>query len=132
MTKLLLVAFTFFGFSAFANPQVYDLKMELFINGKHISSPRIITRGNETASISQKTDTEESFIDVIATEGEIDGNKGILMNFVVGLIGKDGKRKILSNPRILTRENEKAEIKVGNNRDADAMSISVIAKRKTF
>lgn len=132
MTKIALVAAAFVGSTAFAGSPGYDLKMELSINGKHISSPRVITKDGVVATITQKTNTEESFIEVIASEGEVQGNKGIMMKFVIGVIGKDGERIIVSQPQILARENVKAEIKEGQNGDKETLSLSVVAKRKVL
>lgn len=71
-------------------------------------------------------------IEVIASEGEVQGNKGIMMKFVIGVIGKDGERIIVSQPQILARENVKAEIKEGQNGDKETLSLSVVAKRKVL
>ena len=76
MTKLILVAFAFAGSTAIASTPGYDLKIELSMNGKRISSPHVIAKAGETATFTEKTNTEERFIEVIATEGEIQGNKG--------------------------------------------------------
>ncbi|MFV8250539.1 hypothetical protein [Bdellovibrio bacteriovorus] len=128
--KLLGLALLMASSSAFASTNGYDLKMHLSLNGKHISSPRIIVKAGETATITQKTNTEETFIEVVATEGEIQNNKGILMNLVVGTIGRDGKRTVISKPQILTKENSPASIQV-SGKDGE-VSLSVVAKRRTL
>lgn len=129
--KLVAIALAFIGSSAFASTNGYDLKMDLSLNGKHISSPRVIVKAGETATITQKTDTEESFIEVVATEGSIQNHKGILMNFVVGVIGKNGERTIKAKPQVLAKENEAAQITVGEN-NGDEVSLSVVANRKSL
>lgn len=128
--KLLGLALIMVGSSAFGATNGYDLKMELSMNGKHVSSPRVIVKAGETATVTQKTDTEETFIEVVATEGEIQNNKGILMKMVVGTISSDGQRTIVSRPQILAKENEQALIQVGD-KDGE-MSLSVVAKRKSL
>ena len=123
---LLLLA----GSSALA-AKGYDLKMDLSLNGKHVSSPRLIVKAGETASISQKTDTEESFIEVVATEGSIQNHQSILMNFIVGVIDQNGQIVIKAKPQILANENEAAQITVGEN-NGDEISLSVVATRKSL
>ncbi len=129
--KMLVTVLAFVGSSAFAATNGYDLKMDLSLNGKHVSSPRVIVKAGETATVTQKTDTEESFIEVVATEGSIQNHEGILMNFVVGVIGKNGERTIKAKPQVLAKENEPALITVGE-KNGEEVSLSVVANRKAL
>lgn len=129
--KMLMAALLFVGISAFASTGGYDLKMDLSLNGKLVSSPRMIVKAGEKAMITQSNNSEESFIEVTAKEGPIQNHKGILMNFVVGTVGKDGKRTVLSEPQILAKENEPAQITV-DEANGSKMSLSVVAKRKSL
>ncbi len=133
MNKLVLGVVTLLASTAFANTNGYELKMDVSMNGKHISSPRVVTKSGEMATITQKNETEESFIEVITEEGELQGHKGILMKFTVGLIGANGKRTIVSRPQILALENEPAQISVGKkDGGAEQLSLSVVAKRRVL
>lgn len=118
------------GFSAATNG--YDFKIELSFNGKHISSPPFFVKENELKTVIQETDTEVVFIEVIASEGEIQNHKGILMKFTVGMIGKDGQRTTISKPQILANESEQAQINVGKSGGSENLALSVVAKRKSF
>ncbi len=129
--KLIAIVLAFIGSSAFASVKSYDLKMNLSLNGKHTSSPRVLVKAGETATITQKTETEESFIEVVVTEGSVQNHKGILMNFVVGVIGKNGERTIKAKPQVLAKENELAQITIGENK-GDEVFLSVVAKRKSL
>jgi hypothetical protein len=129
--KLVAIVLAFIGSSAFASTNGYDLKMDLSLNGKLVSSPRLIVKAGETAYINQKTDTEESFIEVVASEGSIQNHQGILMNFIVGVIDQNGQRVIKAKPQILANENEAAQITVGEN-NGDEISLSVVATRKSL
>lgn len=129
--KLVAIILAFMGSSAFAFTNAYDLKMDLSINGKHVSSPHIFVKAGEMGSVSQKTDTEENFIEVIATEGQVQNQKGIMMNFTVGYIGKNGERTVVSTPQILAKENEPALFTVGQKNGTE-LSLSVVAKRKSL
>lgn len=115
----------------------YDIKMDLSLNGKVISSPQIIAKDGEVASITSGTEDGEHFIEVTAIEESILGNKGIMMTFVMGKIEKDGQRIILSKPQLFAKENQKSEVvvepiaeQVDGGVGQEMLSLSVIAKRK--
>lgn len=110
----------------------YGLEMELSLNGKVISAPQINTKVGETSFITQKTDSEESFIEVTAIDGSILGNDGIMMTFVVGTIDKDGNRVITSKPQIFAKENTHSEVTVEQDGGKETLSLSVLAKRKSL
>lgn len=131
--KLTALIFCFFiASSAFASTNGYDLKMEVSMNGKHVSSPRVITKEGETASITQDSNGNKMFVEVVATEKPTDNKKAIHMNFVVGTISPTGEKKIEATPQIITMENEKATISVGNKKGKSDFSLTVIAKRKAL
>jgi type II secretory pathway component GspD/PulD (secretin) len=121
-----------FSSSAFATSAGYEMKMDLSINGKLVSSPRVIALAGEKASVTQRLEKSKNgtFIEVVATEdqGEF---KGILMKFVVGTIDRDGKKTILATPSIIATENEKAEVSVSDNGKQE-YALSVIASRKSL
>ena len=110
----------------------YGLEMELSLNGKVISAPQINTKVGATSFVTQKTDTEESFIEVTAIDGSILGNEGIMMTFVVGTIDKDGNRTITSKPGLFAKENTHSEVTVEQEQGKETLSLSVLAKRKTL
>ncbi len=110
----------------------YGLEMELSLNGKVISAPQINTKVGATSFFTQKTDTEESFIEVTAIDGSILGNEGIMMTFVVGTIDKDGNRIITSKPQIFAKENTHSEVTVEQEQGKEKLSLSVLAKRKAL
>lgn len=132
MAKMFLTLCLFVGSSAFATIKEYDLKMDLFMNGKKVSSPRIAVRPGEVGNIIQESDNEKNFIDVIATEGSYQNHHGILLDMIIGAIDKAGKRTILAKPRILTNENEPAQISVGEENGKKNLSLTVVTQRKTL
>ncbi len=135
---------TFTGFSALiflastsiaapiAPPNGYDLKLKLTMNGKIISSPHILTKAGEPATITQQTETQNNFIEVTAIDESILGNDGIMMTFVVGTIDNEGQRTILSKPQVFAKENKKSEIMIEQGDTKDMLSLTVVAKRKTL
>lgn len=110
----------------------YGLEMELSMNGKVISAPQINTKVGETSLITQKTDSEENFIEVTAIDGSILGNEGIMMTFVVGTIDKHGNRTITSKPGLFAKENTHSEVTVEQDGGKETLSLSVLAKRKSL
>lgn len=130
--KLLVASVLVMSNSLFASSNGYDLKMEMSLNAKTISSPRIVVKENQTGSITQKTDTEENFIEVTASEGQVGKNKGILMKFTIGSVLKNGQRTILSEPQILAKENEPAKILIDDGHGGEELSLTVIAKRTSL
>ncbi len=114
--------------SALANTGGYDLNIELSMNGKHISSPHVIAKEGETASVIQQIDGEKIFMDVITTERPTD--KGISMKFVVGKISATGEKEIISTPQVIALENEKAQISVRSKKER--VSLTVVASRKAL
>ncbi|MFZ4403033.1 MAG: hypothetical protein ACOYOK_02930 [Pseudobdellovibrionaceae bacterium] len=130
--KMIVIALAFIGSTALASAKGYDLKIDFSLNGKHISSPRLIVKAGEVASISQTTANQEGFfIDVTANESAVQSHKGILMKFVVGVIEKNGQRTIKAKPQILAKENEPAQITVGEN-NKDEVALSVLVHRKSL
>ena len=54
------------------------------------------------------------------------------MKFKVGHILKDGSRKIISRPTILSQAGEEASITIGEEGKKEEMNLKVIATRKTL
>jgi type II secretory pathway component GspD/PulD (secretin) len=132
MAKSVLAFCLFIGSTALASGKAYDLKLNVSIEGKIISTPRIIVKEGETGSITQDGADGKTYIEVVATEGSIENHKGILMNFVVAKIGADGKKQILGKPRILAKENERAMLMVGDENGKETLSMAIVAKRKVL
>lgn len=131
--KLFVFGMFLFCSSVFASSKGYELKMELSLGGKPATSSQVMVKEGEVATITQKTETDETFIEVVAREHTSKDRKTILMNFTVGTIGKDGVRKIISTPRVITNENEAAQISVHDDANKSSeLSLSVVVKRKTF
>lgn len=133
MGKLLVAVACLFSVSAFASEKAFDLKMDLSIEGKHVSSPRIVVKEGEKGTITQESNGEKSFIEVVAKEEKApNGKQAIHMTFVVGKIATDGTRTIVSQPQIISIPNEKAQITVGENGKPEVISLSVIANKTTL
>ena len=131
MKYLVLGALTFLSFSSFANQKAFELSMDLSIGGKHVASPHVVTRPNETSKVFYKTDGGEFFLEVIASDASSKKDDNILMNFVIGQIDKDGQRKVLATPQIITGK-DKAEVTVGFTEEKDQVSLAVVARKTSL
>ena len=129
--KLFTALFVFlFSTTLMAATNIYELKMNFSIDGKNISSTTIIVEDGKIGTVVQENKKEKNFFEVVATEGEINGNKGILMNFKVGHILKDGSKKILFSPRLLSKNGQEASVTVGDEKTKEEMTLKVTAKRR--
>lgn len=115
--------------AAFASGKVYDVKAELSMNGKMVSSPRFLVAEGTKASVTEQSDARTTFIDLTATESTSKTSPGITMDFVVGFEAKDGTRTILSRPKILAAERERAVIMV-KDEQGEEISLAVIAQTR--
>lgn len=133
---LFLILISPYSNAAIRSTKAFDLDMQLSLNGKLVSSPRVLAKNGETALITQTVDgdDEQSFIEITALDGSILGNDGIMMTFTVGKIGPNGERKILSKPQVFAQENQKAEVTVeqvdGDNKEM--LSLTVLAKSRNL
>lgn len=127
--KGILASVCLFSISVYAAPATYNLKMDLALNGKAVSSPQVIVTEGEMATVTQEKDGVKSFIDVVATDATEKDFKGIMIKFTVGYVGKDGKRTIVSKPQILAKENSPAKIQVGQA-GKESVSLTVLAQRQ--
>ncbi len=133
MKQLLLTLICLISVSVFANQKTFDLKIDFSIDGKHVSSPRIVVKEGEKGTITQDVDGYQTFIDVVAKEEQSpSGQSAIRMNFVIGKIALDGTRKIVSQPQIISIPNEEAQITVGQSGKSETLSLSVIATTTTL
>lgn len=131
--KALVLGLLLISSQAFATTNGYDLKMDLSLNGKKISSPRLYVKEGEVASIEQKNNTDSSYIEVKATESIVDKKKRIKMNFTVGIVDKFGQKVITSKSNVIAKENETVKVVLSENEDnSKHLSLSIVAKRKSL
>jgi C4-type Zn-finger protein len=132
MLKLVLGFFLIMS-SAFAGTSGYDLKFDISLNGKHISSPRIYVVEGAVAAIEQKNSTDSSYIEVKATETMVSNKKRIKINFTLGVVDNFGQKTVISKQNIIAKENELVKITLNENEDnSKHLALSVVAKRKSL
>jgi O-glycosyl hydrolase len=112
--------------------------MDLSLNGKHFSSPRLhvqegVVGSVETTSKDKTGYLVSNYIDVKATEILVSNKKRIKMNFTVGILDKTGQKVVTSKSNIIARENENVKITLSENEDSSKhLVLSVVAKRKSL
>lgn len=132
MKKQIIFLLYIISFNLLAESKnTYDVKIDLSLNGKYISSPRIILNENQEGNLKQKDETgKEHFIDLIIQHKETKIVKnGVLMKFAIGTMEK-GVKKIVAKPHLFTRENQSAEISQSDEKGKENISIKVIAIKK--
>ncbi len=130
MKQFILFFVLLSGISVHASTNGYKLKLNLLVDSTDAAAVEMEVKSGKTASYNQVNGGITNFIDVIASEGTVNGNKGILMKFVVGTHGPDGKKTILGSPQILTQENEETKVMVSGNEQKPGFELSVLAYRK--
>jgi hypothetical protein len=108
-----------FPMIASAAVRKYDLNLAYSLEEGPESKSKIIVQEGKTATMRKA----EQFVEVVAEEGIIADRKGILLSFNVGTVGEDGKRTILTQPKLLVKENEEAKITI------DEFALAVTANR---
>ena len=101
------------------------------LDSKVVASPRIVVQEGKVETLTQESGDNKTFFEIVASEGEIQGNRGILLKFKIGLIKNDGSRTIISQPQILAKSGKEAHITVGQD-DKEEMTLKVIATRKNL
>jgi hypothetical protein len=129
--KALLALAIAYSAQAWASQNTYKLDMKLSVDGKHTASPKMIVKEGETATITQQSKNQKTFIEVIAKEGKIKDQNGIIMNMIIGTMNKDGSRKTLSKPMVFVKDGEKAEFSM-NDDASHGVSLSILAKRQNL
>ena len=119
--------------SLFANPKfTYQIRTEVYIDGKLISSPTIITREGETASISQnaQNETENNLtVGMVATEQPtLSGKDGILLKLNVEY--KNGIHSGRFNSEVLTASGKQATVKPNSGTSSEGVELKITATRQ--
>ena len=110
----------------------YELHMEVSVDGKPVSSPHLIVRRGERATLVQTTRAGSQSIEVIATEGTVEEHPGILLQFSISSVDHRG-HSVVAHPQILARAGAPARItEKGPETGGALLSLSVTAERKQF
>ncbi len=129
MKLVLSILLSFFSISAFA-VNGYKLKMNVLLNGKIVSSPEVVVEQGKKATLTQedsKTNLKTN-ISILAKEGEIQGNKGILLDLEIAhLVGKN--KKIVTTPQLLVSEGKEALFETANINGSEKFELKVIATK---
>jgi type II secretory pathway component GspD/PulD (secretin) len=99
--------------SAQATTQNIRLDMKLSVNGQLVSSPHMITRNGEKATIQQSLGDQgdEFVIESLSSGEQVDLQQAVLMKFRVSL-HQGGHVVTLAQPQIVALNGEQAEVSV--------------------
>lgn len=61
MGKILAAMICLYSLSAFANEKLFDLKMDLSLDGKHVSSTRLVIKEGEKGTVTRESNGEKKF-----------------------------------------------------------------------
>jgi hypothetical protein len=121
------------GNSLFASENVFNLKMDLIIEGKHVSSASLEVNEGKKGIVTQDNNGIKHFIEVVAHEKmTADNQETIHMNFIIGKIAEDGSRVILTEPEVIASPNKKAHFYVKRDDQTDFVGLKFIAKKVSF
>ena len=107
----------------------YRLEMEISKNGKVISKPKVIVVKGEKATIIQSQKEQSTEIDMVATEGEIMGRKGILLDLEIFDKDKNLKKEMISKAELLLDSGKEAFFEIGDTLSDEKLSFKVKATR---
>jgi hypothetical protein len=126
---LATIGFSLLSISAYAKkPHAYDIDMQLSASGKVLAAPRLTISEGSKASISERADSGDIFLEITAQEAS--PNKGILMQFAYGTVGASGERKVLARPQLIALENFSSELKFDS--EGEPLRLRVTARQSTF
>jgi hypothetical protein len=130
MKFALAIAASLLSLQCFANTRAFDIKAAVSIDGKLISSPHIVTKPNELASISQKIEgNKEILIEMTASDFTSKETKdGIIIKFTLSEISA-GKKTAIAKPQIITTPGQSAEVTEEKAPNIESVNVKVIATR---
>ena len=123
MTKMIMALTFLYSITAFSS-KMYQLEMSLFIDGKLASQAKVIVGPEKKGTFTHTDDTE---ISILAREGEVQGNTGILLDLNIRYKNDDTGRLITSRPQILVHEGKRASFEVVNDSLAQELALELLA-----
>lgn len=130
MKVIIWFTLSLFAATALAAPHQYKIETQIFIDGKIVSSPKVITLENKAAEMTQVSENpyKQLKMKVIASENSANKIKdGISMKFDIDYI-TEGKT-IQSSPHILVQSGKEAIITVGD-KNGTRIELKVTATRE--
>lgn len=115
-TVLFLVLFTN---AIFAETNEFDIHARLFVDGRLVSTPRVLALPGESAELSTMSDTVPDKIDVriVATDDNDKSEDGIFLKFNVYY--RRGNRIIEASPAILVKPGVPTTVTLADKKGAD-------------
>lgn len=108
----------------------FDISLELFQEGRKVSSPHLTLEEGKHGTIRQGNGETENFIEVLATSTK---DNAIEMKFKVGYRTEIGEVKVIAQPTIVAKDGEPAKVEFSQSPGKPAdLTLSVLAKKVTL
>lgn len=129
MKAIILITVCLVSVQTFANTKGFDVKTEITVDRKLVSSPRIIVAPGVMASMSHKDETSKEMIVEMVASDYLSGKNsdGILTKFKVSS-NKGGKRTVIATPQFISISGQEAEISVTQNK-SETFRMKITATR---
>jgi len=115
--------------SAFAlsSENTYQLNLEVKMDGELVNFPNQTVKEGKKTTLVQTHKGKTVHIDILAKEKEIlaDERATVEMDFTLSEVLPNGTKTILSNPKIITIENEEAQVSMSNQQGKEEYSVTV-------
>lgn len=115
--------------TALAAPKIFDLAISIKVDGSAVSSPRLILEEGKKGVVFQHHKDENYFIEVIAHDGQVDAEKGVMLDFLTGVMEKAGNRKILARGKMLAHD-EAVTLLAPQLKNTEDFEITIQARQK--
>jgi hypothetical protein len=117
--------------TAFASTNQYRIETRLFVDGKLISSPQIVTRENEAAEISETNENPRNQVKIKVVASDVSDERvkdEVLMKFDVEYASDH--RWVKSAPQVLAKPGSEATIRVADRQGDRDVQMKVIVTRQ--
>ena len=96
--------------TAQASPNAFDMRVDISIAGKHVSSPHLTAKAGEMVSTTFESNGEKFYLDLTATDEAPAAANLILYKMEIGTLSETGLKTVLSTPKIISNPGFKTEI----------------------
>lgn len=114
----------------FASTKHFRIAAEIYVDGKLVSTPRVVTNADESAEINSVSENphQELKLKVVASDDTTKVRDGIRMKFDVEYF--DGFKTVKSSPKIVAKPGSESTIYVGNSKLAQGVEMKFVATRE--
>lgn len=129
--KLLILVSCLISTQLLAQSTGYEMRINLFQDGKIVASPNVIVQENQKAVMTQTLNKKsEIYFEVLGQETK---TRDIMLKITVGELAKNGKKTTLAKYHKLTKENVDTELPFEDqNKKVSRYSMRILVLRKAM